>query len=122
MPVSAMKQFLLVAGVLAFAAPAFAQGAASGDAARGKQLYMSDACYTCHGTTGAGGGPAGPALAHQGLPAEAILQQLRHPQARMPAYTEKTLPDNDAADIAAYIQSLSQAPKPNAKDIPLLNP
>jgi mono/diheme cytochrome c family protein len=122
MPVSAMKQFLLVAGVLAFAAPAFAQGAASGDAARGKQLYMSDACYTCHGTTGAGGGPAGPALAHQGLPAEAILQQLRHPQARMPAYTEKTLPDNDAADIVAYIQSLSQAPKPNAKDIPLLNP
>jgi mono/diheme cytochrome c family protein len=122
MPVSAMKQFLLVAGVLAFAAPAFAQGAASGDAARGKQLYMSDACYTCHGTTGAGGGPAGPALAHQGLPAEAILQQLRHPQARMPAYTEKTLPDNDAADIIAYIQSLSQAPKPNAKDIPLLNP
>ena len=121
MPVNAMKQFLLAAAAVACAAPAFAQGAASGDAAHGKQLYMSDACYTCHGTTGAGGGPAGPALAHQGLPAEAILQQLRHPQARMPAYTDKILPDKDAADIVAYIQSLSQGPKPNAKDIPLLN-
>jgi mono/diheme cytochrome c family protein len=122
-----MKQFLLaIAAVAGFAVPAFApvafaQSAAAGDAARGKQLFMADACYTCHGTTGAGGGPAGPALAHQGLPAEAIMQQLRHPQTRMPAYTDKILPDRDAADIIAYIQSLSQGPKPNAKDIPLLN-
>jgi mono/diheme cytochrome c family protein len=122
-----MKQFLLaIAAVAGFAVPAFApvafaQSAAAGDAAHGKQLFMADACYTCHGTTGAGGGPAGPALAHQGLPAEAIMQQLRHPQTRMPAYTDKILPDKDAADIIAYIQSLSQGPKPNAKDIPLLN-
>lgn len=127
MTVSAMKQFLLAAAAtLALAAPAlapqaFAQGAATGDAAHGKQLFMQDACYTCHGTTGAGGGPAGPALAHQGLPPEAIMQQLRHPQTGMPAYTDKILPDKDAADIVAYIQSLSQGPKPNAKDIPLLN-
>jgi mono/diheme cytochrome c family protein len=120
MAVSTMKQFLLAAAVLAFATPVIAQGTA-GDAAHGKQLYMQDACYTCHGTTGAGGGPAGPALAHQGLPAEAILQQLRHPQTRMPAYTDKILPDKDAADIVAYIEALSQGPKPSAKDIPLLN-
>ena len=104
---------------LAFAPAAFAQGAAAGDSGHGKQLFMADACYTCHGTTGAGGGPAGPALAHQGLSPEAILQQLRHPQARMPAYTDKVLPDKDAADIVAYIQSLPQAPA--AKDLPLLN-
>lgn len=122
-----MKGFVLAAAaVLAFAPSAFspsalAQGAAAGDAAHGKQLFMEDACYTCHGTTGAGGGPAGPVLAHQSLPAEAIMQQLRHPQARMPAYTDKVLPDKDAADVIAYIQSLSQAPKANATDIPLLN-
>ena len=122
-----MKGFVLAAAaVLAFAPSAFspsalAQGAAAGDAAHGKQLFMEDACYTCHGTTGAGGGPAGPALAHQSLPAEAIMQQLRHPQARMPAYTDTVLPDKDAADVIAYIQSLSQAPKANATDIPLLN-
>ena len=122
MTVSTMRQFLLAgAAVLALAAPAAAQGAAAGDAVHGKQLFMQDACYTCHGTTGAGGGSAGPALAHQGLSPEAIMQQLRRPQARMPAYTNKILPDQDAADIIAFIQSLSQGPKPNAKDIPLLN-
>ena len=122
MAVSTMKQFLLAAAaVFGLAAPAFAQAAASGDAAHGKRLFMQDACYTCHGTTAAGGGPAGPALAHQGLSPDAIMQQLRHPQARMPAYTDKVLPDKDATDIIAYIQSLSQAPKANAKDIPLLN-
>ena len=39
----------------------------------------------------------------------------------MPAYTEKVLPDKDVADLIAYIQSLSQGPKPSGKDIPLLN-
>jgi mono/diheme cytochrome c family protein len=127
MTVSTMKQFLLaVAAVLASAMPAFAplafsQGATAGDAAHGKQLFLEDACYTCHGTTGAGGGPAGPKLAHDGLSPEAMMQQLRHPQTRMPAYTDKILPDKDAADIIAYIQSLSQGPAPAAKDIPLLN-
>ncbi len=115
-----MKQILIAAiATLAFTATASAQSASSGDVAHGKQIFLQDACYTCHGTTGAGGGPAGPALAHQGLPPEAIMQQLRHPQARMPAYTDKILPDKDAADIVAYIQSLSQGPA--AKDIPLLN-
>lgn len=42
-------------------------------------------------------------------------------EARMPAYTDKILPDKDAADIVAYIQPLSAGPKANAKDIPLLN-
>ena len=116
-----MKPFFLAAIGLAFATSASAQSASAGDAAHGKQLFMQDACYTCHGTTGAGGGPAGPKLAHNGLPPEAIMQQLRHPQARMPAYTDKILPDRDAADIIAYIQSLSQSPAPSAKDIPILN-
>jgi mono/diheme cytochrome c family protein len=120
MTVSTMKQILIAAiASLAFTAAASAQSASSGDAAHGKQIFMADACYTCHGTTGGGGGPSGPALAHQGLSPEAIMQQLRHPQARMPAYTDKILPDKDATDIVAYIQSLPQGPA--AKDIPLLN-
>lgn len=118
-----MKQILIAAvlAALGFATPAFAQSASAGDPTHGKQLFMADACYTCHGTTAGGGGPSGPALAHQGLSPEVIMQQLRHLQTRMPAYTDKDLPDKDAADIVAYIQSLSQGPKANAKDIPLLN-
>lgn len=130
MAVSMMKRFSIglavVLPLLALAAPGFAQSAAqgtapSGDAARGKQIFLKDACYTCHGTTGAGGGFAGPKLAHDGLTYDEILQQLRHPQAQMPPYTAKILPDSQVADIVAYIQSLSQGPTPTGKDIPLLN-
>lgn len=111
---------LIVAlGALPLAAPSFAQGV--GNPVRGKQLYLADACYSCHGTTGAGGGAAGPKLAHDGLSPEALLQQIRHPQAQMPAYSEQILPAQDAADIIAYIQSLSATPAPNPSDIAILN-
>lgn len=118
-----MKHFMIIGAaalVVALAPAVHAQGAAAGDAARGKQVYMKDACYTCHGTVGEGGA-AGPKIAHAGLSADAIEHQLREPQAQMPPYTAKILSDAEAADIAAYIQSLSQAPAPAAKDIPLLN-
>jgi mono/diheme cytochrome c family protein len=121
-----MKQIsLAVAVVLALAAPAlappaFAQGAAAGDATRGQAIFLKDACYTCHGTTGTGGA-AGPQLAHGGLTFDAIKQQLRTPQTRMPSYSEKILSDAEIADITAYIQSLSAGPRPTGKDNPLLN-
>jgi cytochrome c1 len=37
----------------------------------------------------------------------------------MPPYTEKTVSDQELADIYAYLKSLPEPPK--AKDIPLLN-
>jgi mono/diheme cytochrome c family protein len=108
-------------GIVTMVAPSFAQSAATGDATRGKQLYLADGCYACHGTTGAGGGFSGPKLAHDGLSPAAILQQLRQPQAQMPAYTEKVVPDPDAADIIAYIQSLSATPAPAPSTIAILS-
>lgn len=120
-----MKKIFLTASfaaaVMLVAAPAGAQGTASADADHGKQVYMAEACYTCHGTTGAGGGFAGPRLAHIGLTPEIILQQLRRPANVMPAYTDKVLSDGNSADISAYILSLSQGPAPTGKDIPILN-
>jgi mono/diheme cytochrome c family protein len=99
-----------------------AQAQTLGDAARGKEIFLRDNCYTCHGTTGAGGGAlGGPRLAHAGLTPNAILNELRHPRAVMPAYSEKVLSDTDAADIVAYIQSLSREPGADAKAIKLLN-
>jgi mono/diheme cytochrome c family protein len=118
-----MKHFGLVIAfpLLVIAGPGFAQSPApAGDAARGKQIFMNDACYTCHGTVGEGGA-FGPRVAHIGMSADAMLQQLRRPQAQMPPYSEKILPDKDAADVVAYVQSLSQGPAPNPNDIPLLN-
>ena len=99
-----------------------ARAQTNGDVGRGKELFMRDACYTCHGTTGAGGGAlGGPRLAHAGLTPNAILNELRHPRAAMPAYSEKILSDAEAADIVAFIQSLSREPEPDPKSIKLLN-
>ena len=99
-----------------------AQAQNLGDAARGKEIFLRDNCYTCHGTTGAGGGAlGGPRLAHAGLTPNAIMNELRHPRAVMPAYSEKVLSDAEAADIVAYIQSLSREPGADAKAIKLLN-
>jgi mono/diheme cytochrome c family protein len=116
-----MKRFILALILTGLAAPAYAQTIAPGDVARGKEIYMRDACYTCHGTTGASTSFVGPKLAHAGLSANRILRQLRQPQAQMPAYTEKVLSDKDAADLVAYVLSLSRGPAPSGKDIPLLN-
>ena len=97
---------------------AFAQqGAPSGDAARGKALFMQDGCYACHGTAGHGE-PYGPRLAPNPLPFEVVMGQLRHPRANMPRYAPQYVSDQDVADIYAYLASVPAGRK--ASDIPLL--
>ena len=110
----------------ALAAMAIGSGAAAaqsapsaGNAAHGKQLFKTDGCYQCHGYVGQGGGIAGPRLGPPPIAYEAFTAQLRHPRAEMPPYEAQILPDKDAADIYAYLQTLPK-PKP-VKDIPLLN-
>jgi mono/diheme cytochrome c family protein len=115
---------MIVASILAFilltTAPAAGQNIS--DAALGKTIFLRDNCHTCHGTSGGGGGAlGGPRLSHTGLTPNAILNELRHPRAAMPAYSDKVLSDAEAADIAAYIQSLSRVPAKDTKDIRLLN-
>jgi mono/diheme cytochrome c family protein len=95
-----------------------ALAAKSGNAARGKQLYMATGCYQCHGTTGEGGGNAGPRLAPQPIPFAALLVQLRHPRARMPVYTAVVMPDTDVTDIYTYLQSMPKGK--TAEEIALL--
>lgn len=90
-----------------------------GEAANGKKLFMRDGCYACHGTQGAGGGIAGPQLAPNLPPFEAVLMQLRDPANRMPPYSDKVLSDTEAADIYAYLTSI--LPGSPAGQIPLLN-
>ena len=115
-----MVRIIPAAGVIlcgiAFAVAAFAQ--AQGDAARGKQLFIEDKCYTCHGTQGAGGGIAGPKLAPDPLPLAAIEALVRRPASRMPPYSPDVLSDAQVADIYAYLKSIP-AGKP-ASQIPLL--
>ena len=114
-----MKHRITAALAWAFAAAslgALAQ-APSGDAARGKNVFMNQGCFTCHGTVGHGG-PYGPRLAPGPMPWEAFANQVHHPRASMPRYAPRFLGDRDLADIYAYLQSIR--PGPGASDIPLL--
>jgi mono/diheme cytochrome c family protein len=104
-----------------FTTAALAEGAAAGDAANGKRVYLADGCFECHGRVGQGGAmnyPA-PAIAKLEMPVESFVAFLREAPNDMPAYTANVLSDADAADIFAFLQSLPGR-KP-AKDFPLLN-
>jgi ubiquinol-cytochrome c reductase cytochrome c subunit len=109
--------------VAAVAGSALAQGAApqndapKGNAAHGKKIFADYGCWQCHGYQGQGSN-AGPKLAPNPLPYDAIYRQLRKPRDRMPVYTRATTSDQDVADIYAYLQT-----QPKAKtvaDIPAL--
>jgi mono/diheme cytochrome c family protein len=106
----------------AISVAARAQDAApSGDAAKGKRLYLADRCFTCHGRVGQGGAyntPA-PILAHTALPFEGFKGQIRDPINDMPAFPPAILSDKDIADIYAFVQSLPGPSSP--KDFPILN-
>lgn len=93
--------------------------AALGDAANGKKVFLADGCFYCHGTTGAGGGNAGPRLAPNPLPLAGVKAKLRTASGRMPVYSSAVLKDSEIADIVAYLQSIPKGK--DAKDIPLLH-
>lgn len=102
----------------AASAPAIAQ-APPGNAAHGKALVLADGCYQCHGTAGIGGSDrTGPRIAPNPIPWAAFINQLRNPRQQMAIYTRAILPDQDAADIYAYLRSQPQPKK--VADIPLL--
>jgi ubiquinol-cytochrome c reductase cytochrome c subunit len=93
--------------------------APAGDAAKGKQLFVSYGCYQCHGRQ-AQGGAAGVRLAPHPIPLKALIAYVRHPTGQMPPVTAKVVTDAELADIHAFLKTIPE-PKP-VKDIPLLNP
>ena len=112
---------LIVVMVVA-AAPVWAQSAPpKGDAANGKKVYLADGCFQCHGRVGQGGLMTGPApiLAQTKMPYAAFSRQLRNPINDMPPYPANLLPEQEMADIYAYLQSLPG--RRPVKDIPILN-
>jgi mono/diheme cytochrome c family protein len=118
-----MTKALLIAtlSVLTFAASARAQDAPKGDAANGKKVFLAAGCMYCHGRAGQGGAmnyPA-PPLAKTEVPFDGFKGVLRQSLRDMPAYVEAVMPDQDVADIYAFLQSLPG--RRPAKDIPILN-
>jgi mono/diheme cytochrome c family protein len=113
---------ILAAGALTvviaagFATSTMAAVKPAANLAHGKQLYVANGCYQCHGTSGEGG--AGPRLAPGPIPLAGWLQQLRRPRLRMPFYTEAVMPDKDVEDVYAYMQSMPKGK--TASEIPML--
>ena len=113
----AIMRCLLVPAV---AAGLLYAGAAAADpsATSGRALFMTVGCASCHGTVGQGGG-AGPRIAPDPLPFEALASFVRNTSREMPPYSDKVLSDQALADIYAYLQSVPRPP--DVKNVPLLN-
>lgn len=94
--------------------------APAGSAEKGKMLFVARACWQCHGLEAQGGGAAGPRLAGRVLPWPAFSRYVRRPTEEMVPYTIKVLPDQELADIYAWLRSIP-APPPVA-GIPQLAP
>jgi mono/diheme cytochrome c family protein len=107
---------LLLTGVAALAQQSTSPSS-SGNAENGKKLFLRDGCWECHGYAGQGGRD-GARLAETALTSNQFTRYIRRPTGAMPAYIDRVLSDADAADIWAYVKTLT-GPK-TAKDVPLL--
>jgi len=88
----------------------------TGNADRGKRLFMRDGCYECHGNLGQGSNGYGPRIGPDPISTQGILNYLRNPSGNMPPYSAKIVSDQDVADIYAYLKSV---PRPvDIKNIP----
>jgi mono/diheme cytochrome c family protein len=88
---------------------------------RGRQLFMSNGCYSCHGTVGQGGErSAGPRLAPDPHPFEAFKAMLRNPPEGMPRFDARFVSDDQVLAIHRYLASIPRGRA--ARDIPLLQP
>jgi mono/diheme cytochrome c family protein len=95
--------------------------ALAADAAKGKADFMKYGCWQCHGTEGQGSSitSAGKTLAPDPMPLETFVAFVRSTDRAMPPYSEAVLPNQDLADMHAYLTTI---PKPkDYKSIPLLN-
>jgi mono/diheme cytochrome c family protein len=97
--------------------------AVAASAEKGKDAFVKNGCWQCHGFLGQGG-ITGPKLAPDPLPLERLAAFTRSPNGAtppysMPPYSEKVLSNEDLADIHAYLASIPKAP--DYKTIPLLS-
>ncbi len=95
--------------------------ALAASAEKGKAAFMKYGCWQCHGTQGQGSAitSQGKVLAPDPLPIEGFVAFVRSTNRGMPPYSEKILPNEDLADMHAYLASIPKTK--DYKTIPLLN-
>ena len=95
--------------------------ALAASAEKGRAAFVKFGCWQCHGYEGQGSvaTSGGKVLAPDPLPYESFSGFVRSTNGAMPPYSELVLPNDDLADIHAYLSSI---PKPNDHtSIPLLS-
>jgi ubiquinol-cytochrome c reductase cytochrome c subunit len=95
-----------------------AQRGPAGNSDKGRELFVKENCYYCHGTVGQGSRD-GARIAATSLTVEGMIRYVRKPSGAMPAYTEKSISDADLREIYTYLKAIP-APKPPA-EIPILD-
>ena len=94
-----------------------AWGQGSGNAAKGKQLFIDYSCYACHGFSGQNG--SGARLVPMKMAQVAFTAYVRNPRTKqMPTFSAKELSDQQLSDIWAYVKTLPDSP--SADSIKLL--
>ena len=110
-------------GLAALAASlVFGHGAAlAASAEKGKALFVQHGCWQCHGFVGQGSvaSSGGKVLARTEMPFETFSAFVRSTNRAMPPFSEKILPNDDLADIYAYLESVPKTA--DYKSIPLLS-
>jgi mono/diheme cytochrome c family protein len=100
-----------------------AQAPGGADIPAGKLLWENTKndvyCLQCHGRQGQGG--FAPDLAGHGLTARQFMRAVRQPWGIMPAFTAKSLSDQDLTNMAAYLASLPKVEQPAAWTNPAPN-
>ncbi|MGI9260018.1 MAG: c-type cytochrome [Gammaproteobacteria bacterium] len=102
-----------------FAASLLAQtgsAVAQDEADEGRELYMANQCWQCHGTEGQGG--AAVRIAPTVYPFEAFAQFVRHSNL-MPAYSPNVLSDDQLRQIFEFVRTMPEPPA--LDDIPELS-
>jgi len=129
-----MKRVIVAAASLILVTSSIAAGQTpAGDAVNGKTVYLAHQCWACHGYNGETGtrllrddGTFIPRL----LTVNGFIAFIRAPRpdqppptgsvVSMPSYGVASLPNQQAADLFAYIKTFKPT-QPALKDIPLLN-
>jgi mono/diheme cytochrome c family protein len=112
-----MKLLIIPIFSAALVAQVSGQQAPQGNPEKGRQVFLKDGCYSCHGYDGHGG--VAPKLAPRPIPAVAFIAIVRHPPASaMPTYSPKVMSDAELTDVWAYLKSIPDPPA--VKNIPLL--
>src|SRR5438067_9719410 len=94
-----------------------ARAQSSGDAAKGKQVFIDYTCYACHGFSGQNG--TGMRLVPMKMTQAAFTAYVRNPR-QMPSFSAKVLSDAQLADVFAYLKTLPDSAPP-ARSVPVLN-